>query len=156
MMAAIAVKLDLKLWQIDFVGAYLNSLTKGDIYMKQLEGFVQSGFEDYVCKLVHMIHRTMQGAHNWYKTLMNMYNKLGYTTSWADPCIRYKKDDDGYTLTDTYTDDIFGASKTDGEIQRRKEEMGKEWKIKDVGKNEYFLGMRVQQDLNRGMIRLTQ
>ena len=34
--------------------------------------------------------------------------------------------------------------------------MGKEWEIKDVGENEYFLGMRVQQDLNAGTIRLTQ
>jgi len=156
MTAAIVAKLDLKLWQIDFVGAFLNSLTKEDIYMKQLEGFVQPGFEDYVCKLVHTIYGTMQGAHNWYKTLTNTYNKLGYTTSQADPGVRYKKDNDEYTLTDTYTDDVFGASKTDGEIQRRKEKMGKEWKIKDVGENEYFLGMQVQQDLVWGMIRLTQ
>jgi hypothetical protein len=46
MTAAIAAKLNLELWQIDFVGAYLNSLTKEDIYMKQPEGFVQPGFED--------------------------------------------------------------------------------------------------------------
>ena len=152
MTAAIATKLDLKLWRIDFVGAYLNSLTKEDIYMKQPEGFVQPGFEDQVCKLVHTIYGTMQGAHDWYETLTNTYNKLGYTTSRADPCVRYKTDGDGYTLTDTYTDDVFGASKTDEEIQRRKDEMGKEWEIKDVGDNEYFLGMRVQQDLANGTI----
>ena len=34
--------------------------------------------------------------------------------------------------------------------------MGKVWEIKDVGENEYFLGMRVQQDLDLGTIRLTQ
>ncbi len=156
MTAAIAAKFDLKLWRIDFVGAYLNSLTKEDIYMKQPEGFVQPGFEDYVCKLIHTIYGTMQGAHDWYETLTNTYDKLGYTTSRADPCVRYKKDSDGYTLMDTYTDNVFGASKTDGEIQRRKDEMGKEWEIKDVGDNEYFLGMRVQQDINQGTIRLTQ
>ncbi len=156
MTAAIAAKLDLKLWRIDFVGAYLNSLTKEDIYMKQPEGFVQPGFEDYVCKLVHTIYGTMQGAHDWYETLTNTYNKLGYTTSRADPCVRYKTDDDEYTLTDTYTDDVFGASKTEKEVQKRKEEMGKEWEIKDVGDNEYFLGMRVQQNIERGTMRLTQ
>ena len=143
MTAAIAAKLDLKLWRIDFVGAYLNSLTKEDIYMKQPEGFVEPGFEDYICKLIHMIYGTMQGAHNWYETLMNTYDKLGYTTSWADPCVQYKKDGDEYTLTDMYTDDIFGASKTDREIQMRKDEMGKEWEIKDVGETD-FLGMHVQ------------
>jgi len=33
------------------------------------------------------------------------------------------------------------VSKTDEEIQRRKDEIGKEWEIRDVGENEYFLGM---------------
>jgi len=59
-------------------------------------------------------------------------------------------------VASTYTDDIFGASKTEEEIQRRKDEMGKEWEIKDVGENDYFLGMRVQQDIDQDTIRLTQ
>ena len=29
--------------------------------MKQPEGFVEPGFEDYVCKLIHMIYGMMQG-----------------------------------------------------------------------------------------------
>ena len=41
MTAAIAAKLNLKLWRLDFVGAYLNSLIKEDIYMRQPEGFVK-------------------------------------------------------------------------------------------------------------------
>ena len=156
MTAAIAAKHDLKLWRIDFVGAYLNSLTKEDIFMKQPEGFIEPGYEDHVCKLVHTIYGTMQGAHDWYETLTETYKKLGYTTSRADPCVRYKREGDGYTITDTYTDDVFGASRTDRKIEERKEEIGKEWEIKDVGESEYFLGMRVQQDLKEGTIRLTQ
>src|SRR6266508_338599 len=131
MMATIAAKYDLKLWRIDFIGAYLNSLTKEDIYMKQPEGFVELGFEDYVCKLIHTIYGTMQGAYDWYETLSAMYDKLGYITSQADPCVKYKHEGNGYTLTDTYTNDVFGASKTDEEIEKRKNEMGKEWEIKD-------------------------
>ena len=156
MTAAVAAKYDLKLWQIDFVGAYLNSLTKEDIYMRQPEGFVEPGFEDRVCKLVHTIYGTMQGGHDWYETLSTTFNQLGYTTSRADLCVRFKKENDNYTITDTYTDDIFAASNTDEEIKRRKGEIGKVWEIKDVGETEYFLGMRVQQDLDSGTIRLTQ
>ena len=156
MTAAIAAKHNLKLWRINFVGAYLNSLTKEDVYMKQPEGFIEPGKEDYVCKLVHTIYGTMQGGHDWYETLGRTYNELGYTTSRADPCVRYKKDGQNYTLTDTYTDDVFGASNNDKEIDARKDEMGRVWEIKDVGESEYFLGMRVQQDLVKGTIRLTQ
>lgn len=156
MTAAVAAKFDLKLWRIDFVGAYLNSLTKEDIYMKQPEGFIETGYEDYVCKLIHTIYGTMQGGHDWYETLSTTFNDLGYTTSRADPCVRFKKVNGNYTITDTYTDDIFGASNDDEEMRRRKDEIGKVWEIKDVGENEYFLGMRVQQDLKLGTIRLTQ
>ena len=98
----------------------------------------------------------MQGAHDWYETLATTYDKLGYTTSWADPCICYKKQDGEYTLVDTYTDNVFGASTTETEAEKRKSEIGKEWEIKDIGDTEYFLGTQVQQDLALGMIRLTQ
>ena len=156
MTAAIAAKFDLKLWRIDFVGAYLNSLTKEDIYMKQPEGFVEPGKEDHAGKLVHTIYGTMQGGHDWFKTLGTSYDELGYTTSRADPCVRFKKEDGNYTLTNTYTDDVNGASNSDEEMKKRKEEIGAKWEIKDVGENEYFLGMRIQQDLTQGTIRLTQ
>ena len=135
---AVAAKLDLKLWRINFVGAYLNSLTKEDIYMKQPEGFVEAGFEDYVAKLVHTIYRTMQGGHNWWETLDTTYNELNYMKSCADPCVRYKKEDDNYTLTDTYTNNIFGASKSNEEIKNRKGEIGKIWDIKDVGETVFY------------------
>jgi len=124
--------------------------------MKQLEGFVELGYGDHVCKLVHTIYGTMQGAHDWYETLMETYKKLRYTTSRADPCIRYKREGDGYTITDTYMDNVFGASRTDCKIEEQKEEIRKEWEIKDVGESEYFLGMWVQQDLKEGTIQLTQ
>ena len=113
MTAAIAAKLDLQLWQLDFVGAYLHSITKEDIYMKQPEGFVEPGFEDYVAKLVHTIYGTMQGEHDWHKTLSKSYNKLDYITSQADPCVRIKKENGNYTISNTYTDNTFGASNSE-------------------------------------------
>lgn len=156
MTAAVAAKHDLKLWQIDFVGAYLNSLTKEYIYMKQPKDFVKSNYKDYVCKLIHTIYGIMQGGHNLYETLSETFNKIGYTTSCADPCVWFKKEDGNYTVTDTYTDNIFGASNTDEEGEWRKSEIRKEWEIKGVGETEYFLGMQVQQDLSLGTIWLTQ
>ena len=130
MTATITAKLNLKLWRLNFVGAYLNSLMKEDIYMKQPEGFVEPGYKDYVCKLIHMIYSTMQGGHDWYETLSKTYNNLSYKTSYADPCVQFKKEDGNYTIMNTYTDDIFGASNDDDEIKRRKEEIRGIWKVK--------------------------
>ena len=77
----------------------------------------------------------LQGVHDWYQTLNKMYSDLGYSTSQADPCVHFKKENGNYTITDTYTDDIFGASNNDVEARWRKEELGKIWGIKDVGEN---------------------
>ncbi|SJL16288.1 uncharacterized protein ARMOST_19808 [Armillaria ostoyae] len=110
MMAAIAASMDLHLWQIDFVSAYLNSKTKEDIYMHQLEGYAIPGEEDKVCKLVHTIYGTMQGAYDWFEMLAKMYDDLGYYMSQADPCVRTKWEEDGsFTITDTYMDDVWGT-----------------------------------------------
>ena len=136
MMAAIAAKFDLKLWRIDFVGAYLNSLTKEDIYMKQLEEFVQPGFEDYVCKLVHTIYGTMQGAHDWYETLTATYDKLGYITSRADPCVSYKKDGDRYQDTPLQTrtrTTSLGLRRQMGKYRGGKTRWGKNGRLKTWG-----------------------
>jgi hypothetical protein len=92
MTAAMSARFNLKLWRIDFIGAYLNSLTKEDIYMKQPEEFIEPGYKEYICKLVHTIYGTMQEGHDWYETLGKTYNDLGYTTSHADPCVRFKKE----------------------------------------------------------------
>lgn len=79
----------------------------------------------YVCTLVHTIYGMMQGEHDWYETLSKTFNDLGYTTSQADPCVQFKKENDNYTLTDTYMDDIFGVSNDSEEAKRRKDEIGK-------------------------------
>jgi len=124
--------------------------------MQQPEGFVESGFEDYVAKRIHTIYGTMQGGHDWWETLDTTYDELKYIKSRADPCVRFKKTDDTYTITTTYTDDVFGASNDDEEAEKMKDEIGKKWETRDIGETENFLGMRVQQELKAGTIRLSQ
>ncbi|SJK98299.1 uncharacterized protein ARMOST_01564 [Armillaria ostoyae] len=139
MSAAVAMKLDLHLWQVDFISTYLNSEMKEDIYMCQPPGYVVEGQEDKVCKLVHTIYGTMQGGHDWYETLGKTYDDLGYRTSHADPCVR-----------------TIGASLNKEEVSHRKGELEEKWDLTDVGENHYFLGMRIDQDLEAGMISFSQ
>ena len=105
---------------------------------------------------MHTIYGTMQGGHDWYKTLSKTYDNLGYITSCADPCVWFKKENGNYMISNTYTDDTFRALNNDDETRRRKEEIRKVWEVKDIGENDYFLGMRVQQDIEQGIIWLTQ
>ncbi|KAF7372247.1 Gag-Pol polyprotein [Mycena venus] len=157
MTAAIAAKQNLHLWQIDFEAAYLNSETKEEIYMEQPQGYEVPGKEHWACQLKKTIYGTMQGRRDWAETLGRTYDDLGYVASKADPCVRVKSSDEGaYTLTDTYTDDVWGASSSLAEAELRKAELVEVWDIKNVANAHHLLGMHVNQNLEAGTVTLSQ
>ena len=58
LVCAIAASRKLRLWQIDFVSAFLNSESSFDIYMEQPKGFEEKG-DDLVWKLQKTLYGTM-------------------------------------------------------------------------------------------------
>jgi len=156
MIIAIAAHLDLHLWQIDFVSAYLNSKNKFLVYMEQPPGFVKEGEEDMVNIALKTIYGTMNGAYDWANTLGGSYKDLGYYESKADPCIRHRINANGFTLTGTHTDDVLGASSTHVAADEAKRELGDCYEIKDLGKPTYILGTRIDRDESTGTISISQ
>jgi len=57
LVCAIATSLGLRLWQVDFVSAFLNSKNTFEIYMEQLPGFDKGG--DKVWLLLKTLYGTM-------------------------------------------------------------------------------------------------
>jgi len=68
---------NLHLWQLDFVATYLNSNIDFDMYMKQPQEFTEKE-GDMVWKLCKTLYGTIQGRHDWFKTLSTAYKKLEY------------------------------------------------------------------------------
>ena len=66
---ALAVQNVLKLHQMDITTAFLNEELKGEVYMKQLEGFVIKGQEHLVCKLKRSIYGLKQSSRCWNSVL---------------------------------------------------------------------------------------
>ena len=58
--AAVAAKLGLHIWQVDFVSAYLNSVPEHTVYMHVPPGF--QGGEGKVCRLLKTLYGMMQGG----------------------------------------------------------------------------------------------
>ena len=148
MTAAIAAKHDLRLWRIDFIGAYLNSLTKEDISQRASSNQVMrtTSANSYIL-FMGQCREPMTGMKPLEGCSMNLgIPHLGQIHA---STLRRKEET---TPSWTHTDDIFGASNSDKETRRRKDEIGRFWDIKDVGEMEYFLGMQVQQDLTAGTI----
>ena len=69
-------------WEIeamDIKTVYLYGELKEEIYMAQPEGFIKSGQEHKVCKLVKSVYGLKQAGQVWYETISNtLQKKLGF------------------------------------------------------------------------------
>ena len=157
MTAAFIAAYGLTPWQIDFTSAYLNTEIREEVYIKQPPGHEIDGKEDWVCRLKKAIYRMKQGGHQWYEELKQGYDGIGYYTSKADPCMRTKwTEDSNVTITNTYTDDVFGASSNKELAALAKDEITRCYEIKDVGEINKLLGIQVVWDELSGEISFSQ
>lgn len=102
-----------------------------------------------VCVLEKSLYGTVDGAHNWANTLNAMMKDLGYYRSQADQSVRIRSLDGNTTITCTYTDDITGMSSSTEEHQKAVEELGRKFKLKDLGnlRNVIGLGINRKRDI---------
>ena len=156
MSATTAANLGLCIWQVDFVAAYLNADNDFEVYMEKAEGFIAPGEEDKVLFANKVIYGMMNEGYNWEKELSMSYTGLGYYQSKADPCVCSHIDENRYTLTNTYMDDVFGILSTPKGEQKSKDELAGCYELKDLGELKYIVGIQVQQDEKTGAISLSQ
>ena len=156
MVAAIAASLNLHLWQVDIVSTFLYSPNEFPIYMHQPLNFVKPGEEGKVLVVDKSLYGMMQAAFDFQKQMSGAYEALRYYKSIADPCVHSRVNGNEFTVTSTYTDDVFGASSMEEGVAKAKEEIEKCFEIKDVGELGYILGICIDRDKGMGMISLSQ
>lgn len=154
LVCAIAASLGLRLWQVDFVSAFLNSENSYEVFMEQPPGFEEGG--DHVWLLLKTLYGTMQGAHDWAQTLEKTYQSHRYYTSKADPQVRSRVENNEITLTSTWTDDILGASSSETGEVKAKGELKSSYELKDLGTATFILGMKIDRNPHTGTIKLSQ
>ena len=146
LLIALSVQNGLTLHQVDVTTAFLNGTLEEEVYMHQPEGFVYQRKEELVCKLKKSIYGLKQSPRCWNTTLDTYLKELGFTQTASDPCIYYRKTGGDMLYIGVYVDDIILGAKTEKQLQEIKDELSKEFEIKDLGKLKYFLGMKVVQD----------
>ena len=143
----------LEKWEIhgmDVITAYLLGKLDEEIYMAQPEGFVQTRMKKgLVCKLQRSLYGLKQAARVWNQKIHASLVKLGFTRSNADPCL-YIDVKRGIYIT-IWVDDLLVAGKNGKDIAAVKQQLGKEFEMKDLGQLRHFLGMRISQSPNGGI-----
>ena len=90
MSLAVAAALDLDVIQLDVQTAFLNAPLEEDVYVRLQPGFVQkdpaSGVP-LVMKLRRSWYGLRQSPQNWWVTMDNYLEQIGFVALKSDPCV---------------------------------------------------------------------
>jgi hypothetical protein len=129
---------------MDVITAYLLGKLDEEIYMMQPEGFVRMGMKmSMVCRLLRSLYGLKQAARVWNQKIHAFLVKIGFVRSSADPCLYIDLKRNLYITI--WVDDLLIAGKHGWDIANVKVQLSSEFKMKDLGKLEHFLGMRISR-----------
>ena len=144
MLLAFAVQHSMLIHQMDVVAAFLNGSLQEDIYMEQPDGYVQAGNEQMVCKLKRSLYGLKQAPRCWNEVFSEYLRSIGFEQSVADPCVYVKNK--GHLVVAVYVDDLIIIANTAEEMRKVKEILSVRFKMTDMGKLHYCLGITIEQE----------
>lgn len=129
--------------QIDVNNAFLNGDLEEDIYMVQPQGFEDSEFPDYVCKLHKSLYGLKQTPRAWYDKLKTAVMGLGFTRSDSDFSLFFRNVDGVLLLILVYVDDILITGDSSEQVLQVIKALHSQFALKTMGEVHYFLGIEV-------------
>ena len=151
---AFAVSRNMFIHQMDVVTAFLNGKLDEDIYMEQPEGFVVRGKENLVCHLKKSLYGLKQSPRCWNLSLKEFMVSQGFEQSAADPCVFVRKINRHLTIVAVHVDDLILLTESEHEMINLKASLSARFKMKDMGKLHYCLGVNIKQE--NGSLMLSQ
>lgn len=156
LLLALAVNTGAHIHQMDVRNAFLNGELSETVYMRQPEGFIDQQYPSRVFKLRRTLYGLKQAAREWYKTITIFLNSIGFSNSKSDQAIYFATRDNVKVWLVLYVDDILIISTSTNAINDVMRVLSKEYRMKDVGKVNEFLGITIDYDRNEGTMTLSQ
>ncbi|XP_019255211.1 PREDICTED: uncharacterized protein LOC109233803 [Nicotiana attenuata] len=98
---------------------------------------------DLVCKLNKSLYGLKQASRQWYEKLTEALCSKGYTHSLLDYSLFYKKNGGSMVFVAVYVDDVLVTGTDLEEIGTLKRYPHETFRIKDLGRLHYFLGLEI-------------
>lgn len=109
--------------------------------MKIPQGFARKR-EQRVCNL-KSLYRLCQASQNWHQKFTNSLLAIGFTQSHVDHSLFISFAKESFVAVLIYVDDIIVTRNDALKICQLKTHLDSEFRIKDLGKLKYFLGIEV-------------
>nr|GFA40204.1 retrovirus-related Pol polyprotein from transposon TNT 1-94 [Tanacetum cinerariifolium] len=90
---AYAAHKNMVVYQMDVKTAFLNGNLREDVYVSQLDGFVDPGYPNHVYKLKKALYRLKQAPRAWYDMLSSFLLSQDFTKGLVDPTLFIRKND---------------------------------------------------------------
>ncbi len=158
LLLSIATILNYELEQFDVDNAFLNATLKEEIFLKIPLGINTKG-DKPVFKLNKSLYGLKQAPLMWYTDLHLTLSSLGFSRLRSDSCVYFKNSKGKRPIIiGVFVDDalILFDEKDLEEWKSLKEEIKKKYKIKDIGKANFILGMRILRDRKNRILTLDQ
>jgi hypothetical protein len=133
-----------KLHQMDVKPTFLNGKIEQEVFVEQPDGFVLHNKDTHVCKLRKALYGLKQAIGVWYDRIDGFLKSLGFQKSDVDANPYFKVRGNQHLILILYVDDLFLIGE-EGLITWCKRELISEFKMKDLGLMNYFLGLEVWQ-----------
>ncbi|KAK2067488.1 hypothetical protein P8C59_001226 [Phyllachora maydis] len=158
---AIGAVLDWEIEQADFIGAFLNSALREEIYMEIPEGLLDLAASNKaiyklllkysynpstpnIIKLSKALYSLKQSPREWQDKLKILLKSLGYLPLISDPGVFYNAKTCHFIVT--YIDNCLFIGPDIGYITDLKKRLNKVYAIEDLGPAAYFLGIQIIRD----------
>ena len=156
---AVSAALGYYVHQIDYDTAYLNAPIEEEVWVRPPPGYKKYSAtgKPLVYKLLRSLYGLKQSGRNWNNMLNDWLIKFGFERSAVDTCLYIYTDSDGTVLyVIVYVDDLIPSSGSLDLIQRFKASVAADFKIKDLGQLEHFLGIHINYDRLTKQVTLDQ
>jgi Reverse transcriptase (RNA-dependent DNA polymerase) len=148
--------LNLEAGQFDIETAFLYGDLEEEIWMVIPDGYPEFvkdktkqiiGKETHCLKLEKALYGLVQAARQWWKKFKEVMKEIGYAPSPVDPCLFTKTVNGKLSFVIIYVDD-GGIFSTKDDIEEVIKALGKVFKVKYLGKLEYFVGCRIIENFD--------
>jgi len=153
---ALTAFLDLELYQVDVIGAYLQGDLDEEIYMKVPDGLAEKyGNSWKFWRLKKALYGLKQAGWQWKKHLHQVMTKLGFTHVMADDCLYVLWEHNKIVLMVLiYVDNMAIAGKGIPGVVLFKQNLSKDFEITDLDELKFILSILVTWDHSNCLIYL--
>ncbi|KAD5962055.1 hypothetical protein E3N88_13528 [Mikania micrantha] len=131
--------------QLDVKNSFLNGILEEEVYMEQPHGFIVKEEASKVCKLRRSLYGLKQSPRAWFGRFSTVMKEFGMIRSAYDHSVFFRHRQGQRIVLVVYVDDIIVTGDDEVGITELKQFLQSKFKISDLGRLRYFLGIEVSR-----------